>query len=295
MEAKIETHKDGYVVTVDNLDFDYGPGCEKVLHNINLKLKKGSRTLLVGANGTGKSTLLRILAGKHYLRNDEVYVLGKPVFSQTPEGIAYLGPEWAHDPIVRRDIPVTQLIKSNGGDQFPERRDRLLQILDIDTDWHMHRVSDGERRRVQIMLSLIRPFSLLLLDEVTVDLDILVRQDILNHLRSESEVNGITIIYATHIFDGLGDWATHIAHISNGKLAFAKEVSELEGDLDQVQSTNKSRNSPLLLLVEKWLRDELVVKRKLREERKSKKKELTLVQKLADDRKYGDKFYNYWN
>lgn len=50
----------------------------------------------------------------------------------------------------------------------------------------------------------------LLLDEITVDLDVLARADLLTFLVSECEERGATIVYATHIFDGLDKWATHI-------------------------------------------------------------------------------------
>ena len=74
----------------------------------------------------------------------------------------------------------------------------------------MHQVSDGQRRRVQIFLGLIRPFKVLLLDEVTVSLDVVVRQDLLRWLKRESETRKATVLYATHIFDGLDDWPTHL-------------------------------------------------------------------------------------
>ena len=54
----------------------------------------------------------------------------------------------------------------------------------------MHQISDGQRRRVQIFLGLIRPFKILLMDEVTVSLDVVVRQDLLRWLRRESEARG---------------------------------------------------------------------------------------------------------
>lgn len=50
----------------------------------------------------------------------------------------------------------------------------------------------------------------LLLDEITVDLDVLARADLLTFLRKECEERGATIIYATHIFDGLENWPTNI-------------------------------------------------------------------------------------
>lgn len=59
----------------------------------------------------------------------------------------------------------------------------------------MHMVSDGQRRRVQIFIGLLRPFKILLLDEVTVSLDVVVRQDLLRWLHKESETRGATILY----------------------------------------------------------------------------------------------------
>jgi CCR4-NOT complex subunit CAF16 len=50
----------------------------------------------------------------------------------------------------------------------PERRKKIVDVLDIDETWRMHRVSDGQRRRVQIACGLLRPAEVLLLDEVTV-------------------------------------------------------------------------------------------------------------------------------
>ncbi len=40
----------------------------------------------------------------------------------------------------------------------PKRRERLIRVLDIDPDWRMHTVSDGQRRRVQICMGLLKPF-----------------------------------------------------------------------------------------------------------------------------------------
>lgn len=78
--------------------------------------------------------------------------------------------------------------------EYPERRDELVHMLGIDLNWRMHQVSDGQRRRVQIFIGLIRPFKILLLDEVTVSLDVVVRQDLLMWLKKESEERGATIL-----------------------------------------------------------------------------------------------------
>lgn len=56
----------------------------------------------------------------------------------------------------------------------------------------------------------------LLLDEITVDLDVLGRAELMRFLQRECETRGATVLYATHIFDGLEFWPTHVAHLSHG-------------------------------------------------------------------------------
>jgi ABC-type molybdenum transport system ATPase subunit/photorepair protein PhrA len=70
------------------------------------------------------------------------------------------------NPVVRSDIVVSDFLDSVGGYRHKERRDQLLDLLDIDLDWHMHNISDGERRRVQLCMGLMAPWDVLLLDEV---------------------------------------------------------------------------------------------------------------------------------
>ena len=114
-------------------------------------------------------------------------------------------------------------------DVDPERRARLVQLLDIDLDWSMMKVSDGQRRRVQICMGLLKPFKVLLCDEITVDLDILGRLDLLEFLKSECEERGATVVYATHIFDGMEPWMTHVAFVSNGALVHGGRKSDVVG------------------------------------------------------------------
>lgn len=73
-----------------------------------------------------------------------------------------------------------------------------MEVLDINPDWRMHTVSDGQRRRVQICLGLLKPFDVLLLDEITVDLDVLGRADLMEFLKEECEQREATIIYVRH-------------------------------------------------------------------------------------------------
>lgn len=227
---------------------DYSTG----IRDITLDLPVQSRTLLIGANGAGKTTLLRLLAGKRLAPANSITVGGVDPFKEGLEGVTYLGLEWVLNPIVRTDIAVTELLRSVGGDAFPDRRDELISVLDIDTTWRMHAVSDGERRRVQLAMGLVRPWSVLLLDEITVDLDVLSRASFLAWLRAETESRPCTIVYATHILDNLAGWPTHLVHMHVGTV---REWGTAEKFLENADTT--SGNSTLGQLVLGWLKQDL--------------------------------------
>lgn len=57
------------------------------------------------------------------------------LLTSDPQGVVYLGTEWASNPVVRSDIVVSHFLDSVGGYRHKERRDRLLQLLDVDLDW----------------------------------------------------------------------------------------------------------------------------------------------------------------
>lgn len=160
--------------------------------------------------------------------------------------------EWVLNPIVRNDIDVPTLLASVGGDHYPERRDELVDILDIDLSWRMHSVSDGERRRVQLAMGLLRPWNLLLLDEITVDLDLLSRSNFLAFLKRETEIRSCTIVYATHILDNLAQWPTHLVHMHMGEV---RNWGPMERLLDS--QPRASENSQLGEVVLEWLKQDL--------------------------------------
>ncbi|KAG5915517.1 hypothetical protein E4U61_004528 [Claviceps capensis] len=230
---------------------DYSTGVQ----DITLDLPPRSRTLLIGANGAGKTTLLRLLAGKRLAPSKTIDICGVDPFQDSLEGVTYLGLEWVLNPIVRNDIGVVELLRSVGGDAFPDRRDELVSLLDIDTNWRMHAVSDGERRRVQLAMGLLRPWTVLFLDEITVDLDVLSRADFLAWLKCETEQRECTIVYATHILDNLAGWPTHLVHMHLGTVKEFDEADKILGHIDS--SVGQTGNSRLGELVLGWLKDDL--------------------------------------
>ncbi|GLT72876.1 hypothetical protein SLA2020_447730 [Shorea laevis] len=233
----------GLRFTYPGIDGQPPPGSTPLIDDFSLTLHAGDRCLLVGSNGAGKTTILKIMGGKHMVEPHMVHVLGRSAFHDTmltsSGDLSYLGGEW------RREVAFAG--------------DELIKVLDINLSWRMHKASDGQRRRVQICMGLLKPFKVLLLDEITVDLDVLARADLLKFLKKECEERGATIIYATHIFDGLEDWPSHIVYVAHGKLQIAMPM-------DKVKENSKLS---LMRTVETWLRKERDEDRRRREERKA--------------------------
>ncbi|PRW20596.1 ABC transporter I family member 20 [Chlorella sorokiniana] len=253
-EMAVETHSLSF--SYPDIDGRPLPDRPPVVQDMSVALPKGATCLLIGPNGAGKTTLLKVLGGKHMVSEGAVRVLGQPPFHATgltsSGALSYVGGNWERDiafagyaiPLAG-DIPASQMLNSLPGID-PARRDRLIEVLDIDPTWRMHLVSDGQRRRVQIAMGLLKPFQVLLLDEITVDLDVLGRSDLMAFLKEECQQRGATIIYATHIFDGLESWPSHVMYVAGGRL----QVFERAENVPELQQ------GQLLSLVERWLREE---------------------------------------
>lgn len=216
-----------------DLSFSYENG-PTVLNALSFCVPHAARTLLVGANGVGKSTLLQLLAGHHLLSPTCLEVFGSsPFFDMSLSSrISLVDGVFP----ITVDLTVRELLEHPTPGVEIALQNELLNLLEVDLSWRMCRVSEGQRRRVQLLLALRKNCDLLLLDEVTSHLDIVVRSDLLAWLKNRNEEAGTTILYTTHILDGLQEsqWPTHIAFM---KLHQPMDLRPLE-HISELKSTS---------------------------------------------------------
>ena len=212
-----------YSIVVNHLDFSYEK--KEIFNDLSLSFEKGGCYLVVGLNGCGKSTLLKLLAGKTICPYESIQVLNKDPFRHTilNNDISFLNNEWGTRTVaysgynmpLQSGLSVKEMMVKLK-EQYPERNKELLETLSINPEWKLNEVSEGQRKRVQLYLGLIKPFQICLLDEITVNLDIIIKDRFMKYLKKESIENNATILYVTHIFDGLDEWCTHLLYLKQG-------------------------------------------------------------------------------
>lgn len=244
---------------LNQLQYDAGNSDDRVLKDLSVSIGKAQRVLVVGGNGAGKSTLLGVLAGKHLVADDSALLFGRDAFRDTSLNLrrAFVSADWgsravafaSHAMAYSADLAIDEMMVKLQS-EFPERRDHLLKVLRIDPKWRLHRLSDGQRRRVQLFLALIRPSELIVLDEVLGMLDIISRENVLEFLKEETETRGATVLLATHIFDGTDVWASHVLYVRQGTIGYY-------GPIDECTRDASGDKIPMYRTVENWLREEL--------------------------------------
>tara|TARA_B100001063_G_scaffold74017_1_gene68311 strand:+ start:6426 stop:7256 length:831 start_codon:yes stop_codon:yes gene_type:complete len=211
------------LVSIDNLLFKYDN--KIIFNNLSLELTFNKCYVLSGLNGSGKSTILKILAGKTLAEINKVKLLNKDPFRDTSlnKDITFINNDWgmksnafSGTSPLQSSMKVKDMMQQIKLD-FPDRNKELLSVLKINEEWRLNAVSDGQRKRIQIYLNLIKPFKICLLDEITVNLDLLVKDRLMQYLKKESIIRQCSIIYVTHIFDGLNEWCSDLIYLKKNK------------------------------------------------------------------------------
>jgi len=253
-------------VDVQGLSFRYSDGKPEVLRSLSLAIESGSRLVLVGANGAGKSTLLSVLAGQHMAPEGVVSVLGQDAFRapRVQRRVALVAGDWSNLVATLFSTSVKDLFASAISNAAEDQREeterrgrRLLSLLGVEDHWTVGSVSEGQRRRIQLVLKLMPPHDLCLLDEATTDLDIIARRNLLLFLLQDSVVNGTTVVYCTHIFDGIDGWATHLALLDANCITRVEPCTDgvpLSDGNDGVPGSGTSEGGGLYALVKTWLK-----------------------------------------
>ena len=198
-----------------------------VLDDISFSLEKGGIFAVLGPNGSGKTTILKIILGMVLPQKGDVSIHESKILKSWDyrKEISYL-PQIARFP---DNLTVTELIKMmNDLRSMPSREDELIEMLGLQKflDKKLGNLSGGTRQKVNIMLAFMFDSSILILDEPTAGLDpvSLIR---LKELIMESKSKGKIILITTHILGLVEALADEIIFLLEGNIHFRGSLDEL--------------------------------------------------------------------
>ncbi|CAD2106575.1 CCR4-associated factor 16, putative [Plasmodium vinckei] len=218
-------------IVINNLTYNYYHPLRKTriqaLNGINLVFERGMRVLICGKNGAGKSTLLSILAGKKLVNEESVSAFNKPVFHDLSlnDRIGYVG-EWWND-----EYAMNITIKNMFAQYADSKRyKKLMKLFDIDDSKVISGISKGQKKKVQIVSTIMKRKDIYIFDEAAESLDLISRKVLLDFLKNESIKYKCIIIYSTHIFDCMDKWSTHVLYLGKGSVSFFSDINSIVND-----------------------------------------------------------------
>ena len=211
------------LLEIKNLSKSYGK--KKVLKDINLTIPRDRIIGLLGKNGTGKSTLIKLINDLLTPTSGEILINGEKVGVESKKIISYL-PERTY---LDKSMTVDNVIDyfSDFYDNFDARKARkLLKDLDLDTTLKLSKMSKGMQEKVQLVLVMSRKADLYILDEPLGGVDPATRDYILDTILTNFD-DGASVIISTHLITDVERILDEVIFIDKGKIVLQSSADEL--------------------------------------------------------------------
>ena len=210
-----------------------------VLSNVNLNIKRGRFTYLIGKTGSGKSSLLKVLYGHLPLSEGQGEVVGfdllKLKTSQIPDlrrklGIIFQDFQLLTDRSVEKNLLfVLEATGWNNKTLIEDRINEVLSSVGMKTKKHKmpHELSGGEQQRVAIARALLNHPELILADEPTGNLDPETSNDIMTLLKQVSQERNCAVLMATHDYHLIQNFPGEAIKCEDGAISMIEDTNEL--------------------------------------------------------------------
>ena len=215
-------------IETKNINISYGN--VNIVENLNLEIPKGKITTIIGANGCGKSTILKTIARILSAKSGDIYIKSKNINKQTSKEIAKTMAVLPQSPQAPNGLTVEELIAYG---RFPHQsgfKTNKKEDKEI-VDWALKAtgtyqfknrkiedLSGGQRQRAWIAMALAQQTDILVLDEPTTYLDLAHQLEVLEVLDELNKKYNTTIVMVIHELNNAARFADHMIGIKKGKI-----------------------------------------------------------------------------
>jgi ABC-2 type transport system ATP-binding protein len=226
-----------FVIEMDQVRKSYGKS--EALCGLNLQVPAGSIYGLLGRNGAGKTTAMKLLMGMLTADSGDARIFGLPV-THTAKGIEIrrrIG-FVAEDKELYPYMTVEQMIRFTRP-FFPTWRmdleKRYLKMFDLPMKRKIPKLSKGMRSKLMLLLALSRGAELLILDEPMEGLDPAANEDVLRELVDLAAAEGTTVFFSSHQIADVEQIADHVSIIDHGVSLISENLDDMRNRYQRIQ------------------------------------------------------------
>ena len=210
------------VIEVDNVDYKYPDGY-RAIKDVSFYVREGEKIGIIGANGAGKSTILKLITGILTAENGKVIVnnilLNKKNLKEIRKKIGFVFQESDNQLFMNTvydDIAFGLRSSKENEENINLKIDTILKEFQIERlrNKQIYKLSGGEKKAVAIAGILVMSPEIILMDEVTSSLDPKSRRTVINLIKDLKE----TIVIASHDLDMILDVCDRVLVFSNGEI-----------------------------------------------------------------------------
>ncbi len=207
-----------------------------ILNNLNLTVKSGEIIGVLGLNGCGKTTLLKIMAGQLEPTSGTIMYGDKHISAvDSMQEVVYVP-----DKIVLPTYLTVREISDMFMKQNPKYNqfylDKYLLKLGIDANSRVKTLSKGNQELVQLGILLANTPEMIILDEPLGAVDV-VKREIILELLIDLQADGVTIVLSTHLIQDIESIMSRIVIIKDQQITFDREVEAIQNEGKSIQET----------------------------------------------------------
>jgi ABC-2 type transport system ATP-binding protein len=222
------------MITAENITKKFGTFT--ALNNLSCKIPDGSIYGLVGSNGAGKSTFLRLITGIYKPDNGKITVNGKSVY-ENPEvksTFAFVPDELYFLPQASMNRMAKLYNRTYANFNF-ERFNKLTKTFDLNPKANINTFSKGMKRQVSTILALSAMPDYIFFDETFDGLDPVMRRLVKNVIYSDVCDRNVTAVITSHSLRELEDTCDQLALLHKGGIIFESDIDKIKTSLFKVQ------------------------------------------------------------
>jgi len=230
-----------------------GFGAQSVLRGLNLEVREGEVFALVGRNGAGKTTALRLLLGLIESDFGQAYVFGTPSMELSGaqrDSIGYLSEGHQIEPLrtIRRTLDYERCTRTSFDYAFAHDR---IERLGLRLGTKVKHLSRGQRAQLGLVLALAGHPRLLVFDDPALGLDVVMRRELFETMIDLLASEGTTVLFSTHAFADVERLANRVGILHDGALIVDAELDDLRARVQKrflwTDATNELGDLPGVL------------------------------------------------